>query len=772
MQVWHLEVDTPLRPARPSPGEPVVVSLGTWPVAPDQSVWVSFEVVSAIGHHRKATARGRWLRNEGENSYWEVDLGRFERGDRVAYHVVAEAADGEVVSTPEYRFKVGPRLHVALLFHQHQPVYRAFERQTPRGSYRQPWVRLHTLRDYAGLPLVLARHPDVRLTVNLSPALLWQLDDYCHSGATDRAFELSRKPAERLREEERAEICATFFDAHGHHQIYVHPRYRELFDARTEGRSLSLEELRDLQMWFNLAWFGVEAREGSVALPNGDSVSVRRFVAQGRGFSHHDIECVLAEQLKLLAALVPLHRALRDKGQVELSTSPFFHPVLPLLVDSDRATVDRPGASLPRRFSHPEDAVAQVRMAVVDYTRRFGEPPRGMFPPEAAVSQAVVPCFASQGIRWLVSDARVLERSGKFGYRIDDPNVTCRPYRAEEGSEALSIFFRDPALSDAICQGHDPGGDSEGLANRIVQEIKERFSRRSYETDPILTLAFDGGKPWGGYPRDGRPFLNALFSAIALDPELDTTTFSDYLDGSPARDVAPHPIGEQTKVHDLFAGSWSDEPGSNEGVDLGNWIGEDEENRAWELLGHARDALERAGQTAVTHPEAFHALYAAEGSDWFWWYGSDQDSGQDDEFDALFREHLRAAYRSAGLEPPRELYRAIVPGVVRWSFTSKVNHLDVGARLLVCTNCPGVIEWYVDAGPTVSVPVSTQGGPLAGVRFRATLGPFEEDTRRLVFRFRCANAACDREHPACAGEEQSVFVGRGGERSRPAEAHP
>jgi len=227
---------------------------------------------------------------------------------------------------------------------------------------------------------------------------------------------LTLKPAETLTAEEREQVLSTFFDAHWHNQIFPHPRYKELFVQRRENHSFTVQDLRDLQMWFNLARFGQEFREGKVRLATGEVTSVRRFVEQGRDFSPADIEAMVAEQYKIMRAVVPIHRQLQERGQIEVSTTPFYHPILPLLVDTDRATIDRPGTTHPRRFAHPEDAEAQVRLAVECYQRCFGRPPRGMWPAEGAVSQFVVPSFARHKVHWIATDQGVLTRLGRWGY--------------------------------------------------------------------------------------------------------------------------------------------------------------------------------------------------------------------------------------------------------------------------------------------------------------------------------------------------------------------
>jgi alpha-amylase/alpha-mannosidase (GH57 family) len=649
-------------------------------------------------------------------------------------------------------------IHLALLWHQHQPLYKDTVHPTPEGSYQEPWVRLHALRDYYSMAALVAEHPGIHLTINLTPALLWQIEDYTARGATDRTLEWARTPVASLTPDQKDKILATFFDADWHHQIFPHPRYKELFEQRSEGRPFSDQDLRDLQMWFNLAWFGREFHEGRVELVTGDAASVQRFAQQGRGFTRDDIQAMIEEQYKVMRAVIPLHRALQDRGQIEVSTTPFYHPILPLLIDTDKATIDRPGTSLPKQFAFPEDAEAQVARAVEHYRRWFGRAPRGMWPAEGAVSQAAVPFFAEHGISWIATDQGVLARSGRWGYEVDKPNVLCRPYRAEEKEHAVSVFFRDTFLSDAIGFDYHGFSDYEEAARDFVHRMKAHCARHESD-DQMHTVVLDGENAWGAYREDARPFLHALYRQLEENAEIRTVTFSEYLEGNADRGIPPHPLSQLEKVYDLFTGSWIDEMGSAPGVDLGTWIGEPEENRAWDLLRAAREVLVQAEATPTNHPDAFEALYRAEGSDWFWWFGEDQDSGNDATFDDLFRMHLKNVYRELDLDPPAALDRPIVPRDVIWTFTDPVEHVPPRNCLIIQTNCPGKLTWWLDDEARTEA-LSPVGGVMAGVRrYRLTLGPFEEDGGLLHFRFRCAHRDCDGQGLCCREDEHIVQIG-------------
>lgn len=761
MQVWHPTPDADREPKRVPPGVPVRLRIGTWPIEPGQEVTVEYRATPWAGAATAGRVQSSWIENRGANSYWSATLGPFAERDLVDYRVVGTAA-GETAATDWSSFTVRPSSHLALLWHHHQPVYRDFL-ATRGAAFRFPWVRLHAVRDYYGMAALLAAHPGVHATINFSPVLLRQLDDYVERGAEDRALALTRKAASRLSAKERDEVVSTFFDAHWHHQIYPHPRYRALLDQRVQGKPFSAQDVTDLKMWFNLAWFAIEFRTGSVELPDGSRVSVQRFIEQGEGFSQQDIDAMLEEQWKVLAAIVPLHRMLQERGQIEVSMSPYAHPILPLLIDSDQATLDRPGTSLPPRFCHPEDAEAHVAAAVADYRKRFGRALRGMWPSEGAVSEAALPPFARHGVRWIATDEGVLARSGRYGYRVDDPGVLCQPYQALSpgGDGELAMFFRSRTLSDAIGFHYQDIAVPEDAARHFFDGVKAMSCALKGERDYVVSVILDGENAWGSYPDDGRPFLHALYGALAADPAIKTVTMSEYLDGNASRQLPPHPTAEQTRVYSLFTGSWIDEPGSLPGVDLGTWIGEDEENAAWALLGDVRRALEEHGADPVSTPAAFQALYAAEGSDWFWWLGTDHESDADEAFDDLFRNHLRAACRAANIEPPAALDRHLVPHRVVWTFTAPVEAIQPRDQLVIRTNCPGVLALTRDAWVTTShLQMTACGGVMAGPsHYTVVLGPYPAETV-LAFRFQCEcpTCTCDAAAPCCRGDEWTVRV--------------
>jgi len=632
------------------------------------------------------------------------------------------------------------RLSVAILWHQHQPFYRMGLSGEPEGAYLLPWVRLHAVRDYYAMAAMVADYPNVHLTINLVPSMVTQLEDYVENGATDLWMELCLTPTEHLTDADRQFIVARFFDANWRNEVEIYPRYAELLRMRREHRAFADKDIDDLKAWFNLAWFPPEARHEPWPMEDGSEVCVREFIEKGRGFDTNDVCRILDEQLKVMRNVMPLHRRLADEGQVEISVTPFYHPILPLLVDSDRATVDAPGATLPRRFSHPEDARAQLAKSVGFYRERFGREPAGLWPSEGSVGEHMVEFVAEAGFRWMATDRGVLEKSGEHGYETEDPDVLLRPYLAGKPGAQVSTFFRHTRLSDDIGFSMQDYADYDRAAGVYLDWIREGFAERVADpAERVLTLAVDGENAWGSYRNDARAFLRGIYRRLDDDPDLVAVTPSEFIEGDPHRGVTPHPVAGQYAVSPLFTASWIDEMGSEHGNDLNIWIGSPEENRAWETLGRVRDHLDDTGATPESHPDAFESLYAAEGSDWFWWYGDDfmLPQGVDWTFDLLFREHLKNVHRGLGETPPAFLDEPIVRKQMLWSKGEPVRAMEPGQLLRIITDRPGGIKWSTDRWKSsherALEPAGDVMANLSG--YSATIGPFAPGTWGVEFIF-------------------------------------
>jgi len=306
--------------------------------------------------------------------------------------------------------------------------------------------------------------------------------------------------------------------------------------------------------------------------------------------------------------------------------------------------------------------------------------------------------------------------------------------------------------------------DPRTAASDFIGRLKGLFLPAGNE-ERIVSVILDGENAWGSYQQAGRPFFEALYGMVGSEPEICTVTFSEFLEGNPVRGVKPHFLGEQERVCKLAHASWIDEYGSRPGNDLGTWIGEREENAAWDLLRETRELFKREKITTPTRPEAYEALYAAEGSDWFWWYGDDQTCEAEPDFDDLFRHHLRCAYMLAALEPPPELEYSIVPHVVTWSFLDQKNSISSRDRLRFKAGCPGLLTWSVNDWKDVCETVlNASGGVMAGLNsYTASLGPFDEAVRSVEFLFKCrCKPVCDcaPEDLCCDGRRYTVLIER------------
>ena len=529
---------------------------------------------------------------------------------------------------------------VAILWHMHQPFYQ----DLVTGEHILPWVRLHALKDYYGMVALMREFPGVKATFNLVPSLVVQLEAFAEDRARDRMLDLGLKPAADLTDDDKRLLLLDSFHAQRARMIEPAPRYAELLRRRDQGngngiRSFAEGDFRDLQVWAKLAWLD-PAFAGD---PRATAL-----VAKARHFSEEDKQSLRSLELDVLRAVIPEYRAAAARGQVELSASPFYHPILPLLCDSDVYLRTHPHSRMPRqRFRHPEDAQIQLDTAVAYHERTFGARPVGLWPSEGSVSDAMVPLAARAGFSWMATDELILVRSlgvglTRDGYgHLEQPEVLYRPYVVRAGGAEMTCLFRDHILSDLIGFTY-ASWDAEAAARDFVGRLAEggkRFAARTGGGEAVIPIILDGENAWEHFEGQGRPFLRALYAALDRHPDLRTVTMSEAAQAPPA------------PLTGIFPGSWIN-------ADFYIWIGHADDHRAWSQLADARQALDAPGASASAEAvaRAREELYIAEGSDWFWWYGDDHSSEHDLEFDDLFRRHLRNVYQSLDKPIPEELF--------------------------------------------------------------------------------------------------------------------
>ncbi|RKZ30418.1 hypothetical protein DRQ36_05635 [bacterium] len=590
-------------------------------------------------------------------------------------------------TNPDDIYPEGAKVYLAIIWHQHQPLY-----ADPAQDYlRGPWVRLHATKDYYDMAAMLADYPDVHVTINLTSVLLQQLQNYYvarlgdvieygrineekyfekYEGRTDPWVDMLLKPTEWFSTTDNNYLTGGAWNAFGISDVML-DRFPEYKALRDKGSGFTLEEKLQLKVWFALAWFDPDFLNGEVELVTRETVDLSDLVEnkdgkwfQRREFTEDDANRLVAESYKIMAAVVPAHRKLIADRRGEIITTPYYHPILPLIYDSDIARVCQPGSPMPTRFNHPEDAAAQVVKGKAYFEKLFGFAPTGMWPGEGSVSEQVIPVFADAGIRWIATADAVLTKSTPSNqpvwrpYRVDPD----RSQGTDDTTKAVAVFFRDTELSDRIGFKYQTKTGEEA-AEDFVQRV---LSYAAPGEERLITVILDGENAWEWYrlSPDGKDFLHALYRKLEKLYALGrvvTVTPSEYITGNPKRGVAPHPISAMPELEPLWPGSWIN-------ANYDTWLGETEENVAWNLLGKVRDDLEsweierpdpnklsrnydtmsQKDDELSSKYNTWEAMFAAEGSDWFWWFGGDQGApGGDAPFDEAFRTHLTNVYRYA-----------------------------------------------------------------------------------------------------------------------------
>jgi alpha-amylase/alpha-mannosidase (GH57 family) len=526
------------------------------------------------------------------------------------------------------------QIYLCFLWHMHQPFYKDLS----SGEYKLPWTRMHALKDYYGMVRILEEFPDVKQTFNLVPSMMAQVEEYAAGEARDPFLEMALKPAETLHDADKAFLLRHSFYSDPQHMIYRYPRYGELYDARNAqqragARSLfGPQEFRDLQMWSQLAWFDEEFQDRDP--------EVRDWVRRGRDFTLADQRRMGEKQREIVGSVLPEYAKMAATGQIEISTTPYYHPILPLVCDSNIAGISHPNVPLPPRFQYPGDARRQLELAREYVTQHFGVAPVGLWPSEGSVSDEAFAIACDVGFEWAATDSGVLNRTKQSAVPVDG---LYRPYQWRQGGRNLRVIFRDHFLSDLIGFVYSKMEASHAAADFLHRIRENCASILSGGRDALVPIVLDGENAWEYYHANGRPFLRELYRRIQEDASMHAVTA-----GEAFRLMTPEPLDH------IFPGSWI-----NANFDV--WIGAEEDNQAWTQLQRARSTFDRvAGVPEERRRLAFEELLIAEGSDWCWWYGPEHESANRVEFDQLYRSHLANVYRFLNLAPPEELSRPIL----------------------------------------------------------------------------------------------------------------
>ncbi len=617
-----------------------------------------------------------------------------------------EDAAGNVVDAQHNKATIKRSVYLSIVWHQHQPLYL----DPVKDELSGPWVRKHATKDYYDMAAIIRDYPAIHMNINLTIVLLNQLLTYyvdrlgpfvdvenntideaaflaAWEGHTDPWIDLLLKDTPTPEEATEKELgllyadpwaCVSTSDALMKH----FPQYVEIREKNPA--LLTHEDFLRLKILFEIAWMDPDFLDGPVTMTNGMTVDLTDLLDKSMGtdaagwpieiymvkeFSEEVANRLVAEQYKVMANVVPVHQELMynpdtQEGQIEIMTTPFYHPILPLVYNSDLAYQGQPWDTLPQPpFAYEMDAYAHVLRATAYYEDVFGIPPRGMWCGEGSVAEDIVHILVDAGIKWSATGQQVLEASTLVGGGNHSPYY---PYKVDsdtaEGSggstdDELVFVFRDPELSDRMGFAYQ-GLTGEAATADFFNYVLDRAPKFG-GGDRLITVILDGENAWESYTKemDGKGFFHAFYGALTESDaigEIVPVTMSEYMDGNPDRGIPPHPTGEYKELEPLHAGSWIDGTFSV-------WIGEGEENRAWEFLSQTRKDLELSGlpQPNPSAPEpadtssvdwfiwkAYDEVYAAEGSDWFWWYGADMTTPANDDtpFDRGFRSHLTGMY--------------------------------------------------------------------------------------------------------------------------------
>ena len=556
------------------------------------------------------------------------------------------------------------QLNVVLCWHMHQPYYR----EGLAGAYHLPWVYLHGIKDYSDMAAHLERYPAMRAVVNFAPVLLEQLDDYAQqldamltSGVPTQDHMLNflggiepipTDPAARLALIQACQRC------HAPRMIHPYPAFHRLLrmigatDEAGVGRHgmqwhlgyLSEQYFLDLLTWYHLAWLGYSLKQTPLA---------QKLLAQAGDYSVIDRQALLGLMQECLAGLIPRYRALADRGQIELSMTPYGHPIVPLLNDFNNMRDAQPDAPAPHATAYPggvERSRWHLQEGLAVFEHYFGRTPEGVWLSEGGVSHDALVLLDELNIRWTATGEGVwrnsLALSGTADAAFGSKQTLFKP--AQVAGLNTRVFFRDDGLSDLIGFKYSDWHSDDAVGD-FIQHLENIASLSDPESgEQVVSVILDGENAWEYYPENGHYFLDGLYAALSRHASLRMTTFAEQARNTPA---SPLPR--------LAAGSWV--YGS-----FSTWIGSDDKNRGWDYLVDAKLAYDQVVATGALNAEqlrmATRQLGVCEGSDWFWWFGDYNPAGSVSDFDQLFRTQLRVLYRLIGVVPPALLDEVLSHG--------------------------------------------------------------------------------------------------------------
>ena len=542
------------------------------------------------------------------------------------------------------------KLKLVIAWHMHQPEYRDLQ----TGEFKLPWTYLHVIKDYVDMVAHLEAAPEARVVVNFAPILLEQIEeyarqvtDYSHNKTlfTDQLLAalvddatIFKTPHSPLK------IIKDCLKANEERQVGRYPQFKHLVKTanllieKEIVQYVNVQFIADLLMWYHLAWLGETVKLN-------DS-RAHRLLAKGSDYTMADrLEMldIIADQL---ANVLERYKRLAEKGQIELSVTPYAHPIMPLLLDIKTTHEAMPHAPLPELISYPNGEARvlwHLEKGVETFKRFFGFAPKGCWPSEGSVSEDTVRILDEFGFDWVASGGSVLSNSF-ICTENTRPESTYHPFQLKKND--IRCFFRDDGLSDLIGFQYSKWHADDAVSDLInhLEHIADRDI-----PDAVVSIIMDGENAWEHFPENGIYFLSALYRRLSNHPRIQMTTFSECV----KQNVATKPLKK------LVAGSWVYGTFST-------WIGDTDKNRGWDMLGAAKKMFDHVMATKELDDElrekADLQLAVCEGSDWFWWFGDYNPNDAVSSFEKQFRLNLTNLYYLLDEKPPAYLALSFTQG--------------------------------------------------------------------------------------------------------------
>ena len=562
-----------------------------------------------------------------------------------------------------------PKLLISLYWHMHQPDYR----DLISGEYVLPWTYLHAIKDYSDMAFHLENNVKARASFNFVPILLDQLEDYTAQFKSKKIRDpllaiLGKASLETVSVEQWALIIESCFKSHHEKMLSPYAQYQRLYNLYQVANQLdddlslqyfSAQYKTDLLVWYHLAWMGESIKKNNEL--------VQFLIKKGSHFNSKDRLALFALIGEIIGHLIPRYKALQQNGQIEISTTPHQHPILPLLLDFNSTLDAMPGAALPLNTQYnggEARAISHIKHAQTSHQQRFGHKPTGMWPAEGAVSKPALMLMAQQGVQWAASGEGVLtnslHKSDPVKALVSRHEYLYKPYKISDGKDEIVCFFRDDRLSDKIGFEYSKMHSADAVRD-FMQELEHIHATYQKPENPVVNVILDGENAWEYYPYNGYYFLTELYQALANHPNIEMVTQSDICQAikTPGltKTLEPSPYKVLCgNLPEIAAGSWV--YGS-----FSTWIGSADKNRGWDLLCEVKKVydkvLKKGSLNAKEQQHCEDQLAVCEGSDWFWWLGDYNSATSVNSFDRLYRRNLSNLYVLLKQPIPIELLNPI-----------------------------------------------------------------------------------------------------------------